>query len=143
MADVVLPATMFLEHDDIYQGGGHQNILLGPKLIEAPGECRSNHEVICALAKRVGAEHRGFAMSPREIIDWTLQKSGWGTLAELEAKKWIDCQPEFDAGALHRRLPLSRQEVPLQAGLEERAGAARQRLRASTATCRRCPTTGT
>ena len=35
-------------------------------------------------------------MSPREIIDWTLQKSGWGTLAELEAKKWIDCQPEFD-----------------------------------------------
>ena len=96
MADVVLPATMFLEHDDVYQGGGHQHIMLGPKLIEPPGECRSNHEVICALAKRVGAEHPGFAMTPREIIDWTLQKSGWGTLAELEAKKWIDCQPEFD-----------------------------------------------
>ena len=46
MADVVLPATMFLEHDDVYQGGGHQHILLGPKLIEAPGECRSNHDVI-------------------------------------------------------------------------------------------------
>ena len=45
MADVVLPATMFLEHDDVYQGGGHQNILLGPKLIEVPGECRSNHDV--------------------------------------------------------------------------------------------------
>jgi anaerobic selenocysteine-containing dehydrogenase len=29
MADVVLPATMFLEHDDVYQGGGHWNILLG------------------------------------------------------------------------------------------------------------------
>ena len=24
MADIVLPATMFLEHDDIYTGGGHQ-----------------------------------------------------------------------------------------------------------------------
>ena len=96
MADVVLPATMFLEHDDVYQGGGHQYIMLGPKLLEAPGECRSNHDVICGLAKRVGAEHPGFAMSPREIIDWTLQKSGWGTLAELEEKKWIDCQPEFD-----------------------------------------------
>jgi anaerobic selenocysteine-containing dehydrogenase len=95
MADVVLPATMFLEHDDIYQGGGHQHIMLGPKLIEPPGECRSNHEVICALAKRVGAEHPGFAMTPRQIIDWTLQKSGWGTLDELEPKKWIDCQPEF------------------------------------------------
>ncbi len=31
MADVVLPATMFLEHTDLYQGGGHQHILLGPE----------------------------------------------------------------------------------------------------------------
>ena len=46
MADIVLPATMFLEHDDIYRGGGHQYILLGPKLIEPPGECRTNHQVI-------------------------------------------------------------------------------------------------
>jgi anaerobic selenocysteine-containing dehydrogenase len=92
----VLPATMFLEHDDIYQGGGHQHILLGPKLVEPPGECRSNHDVIAELAKRLGAEHRGFAMSPREMIDWTLQNSGWGTLAELEAAKWIDCQPPFE-----------------------------------------------
>ena len=69
MADIVLPATMFLEHDDIYRGGGHQYIILGPKLIEPPGECRNNHEVICALAKRLGAEHPGFAMSPRELID--------------------------------------------------------------------------
>jgi anaerobic selenocysteine-containing dehydrogenase len=96
MADVVLPATMFLEHDDVYQGGGHQYIQLGPKLIEPPGECRSNHEVICALAARVGATHPGFAMSARELIDWTLQNSGWGTLAELEGKRWIDCQPDFD-----------------------------------------------
>jgi anaerobic selenocysteine-containing dehydrogenase len=96
MADVVLPATTFLEHDDVYQGGGHQYIILGPKVVEPPGECRSNHEVICALAKRIGAEHPGFAMSPRELIDWTLQKSGWGTLAELERNRWIDCQPDFD-----------------------------------------------
>ncbi|MFL6798454.1 MAG: molybdopterin oxidoreductase family protein [Xanthobacteraceae bacterium] len=94
-ADVVLPATMFLEHDDIYQGGGHQYVQLGPKLVEPPGECRSNHEVICGLAKRVGAEHPGFHMSARELIDWTLQSSGWGTCAELEAKRWIDCQPDF------------------------------------------------
>ena len=58
--------------------------LLGPKMIEAPGECRSNHDVICALAKRLGASHRGFDMTPREIIDWTLQKSGWGTIENLE-----------------------------------------------------------
>jgi anaerobic selenocysteine-containing dehydrogenase len=95
MADVVLPATMFVEHDDFYTAGGSQYILLGPKLIEPPGECRSNHDVICGLAKRLGAEHPGFAMTPRELIDATLQKSGWGTLAELEANRWIDCQPDF------------------------------------------------
>jgi anaerobic selenocysteine-containing dehydrogenase len=95
VADVVLPATMFVEHDDFYQAGGSQYILLGPKLIEPPGECRSNHDVINALAQRLGAEHPGFAMTPRELIDGTLQKSGWGTLAELEANRWIDCQPDF------------------------------------------------
>lgn len=96
VADLVLPATMFMEHDDVYQGGGHQYILAGPKLIEPPGECRSNHDVIVGLAKRVGAEHRGFGMTPREIIDWTLQKSGWGTLENLERERWIDCQPDFE-----------------------------------------------
>ena len=85
MADVVLPATMFVEHDDIYTAGGSQYILLGPKLIEPRGECRNNHEVISGLGKRLGAEHPGFDMTPRQLIDATLQKSGWGTLEELEA----------------------------------------------------------
>jgi anaerobic selenocysteine-containing dehydrogenase len=31
MADIVLPATMFMEHDDVYYGGGHQHISVGPK----------------------------------------------------------------------------------------------------------------
>ncbi|WP_051335536.1 molybdopterin-dependent oxidoreductase [Methylocapsa acidiphila] len=95
MADIVLPATMFLEHDDFYLGGGHQHISLGPKLIDPPGECRNNHDVICALARRLGAEHPGFAMSPRQLIDATLRESGWSGLAELEEKRWIDVQPDF------------------------------------------------
>src|SRR5208282_3479774 len=49
-ADIVLPATMFLEHDDLYTGGGHQYLQFGPKAIEPPQGCRSNHEVIVALA---------------------------------------------------------------------------------------------
>ena len=128
MADVVLPATMFLEHDDVYQGGGHQNILLGPKLIETPGECRSNHEVICALAKRVGAKHRGFEMTPRQIIDWTLAEVGLGYAGRAGSEKVARLPARVRRGALHRRLPLPRQEIPLQARLDQRSGAARQRL---------------
>ncbi|MFL5066263.1 MAG: molybdopterin-dependent oxidoreductase [Xanthobacteraceae bacterium] len=95
VADIVLPATMFLEHDDIYQGGGHQYIVLGAKAIDPPGQCRSNHEVISGLAQRLGAQHPGFRMTARELIDWTLRNSGWGTLDELAAGRWIDCQPDF------------------------------------------------
>jgi len=95
-ADIVLPATMFVEHDDVYQGGGHQHIILGPKIIDAPGECRSNHDLICELAIRLGAEHPGFEMTSRELIDATLQASGKGTFEDLERDRWIDCQPDFE-----------------------------------------------
>ncbi len=95
MADIVLPATMFMEHDDLYYGGGHQHISVGPKLIEAPGECRSNHEVLQGLARRLGAVHPGFEMTPRELIDVTLKKSGHGDIETLEADLWRDIQPDF------------------------------------------------
>jgi len=95
MADIVLPATMFMEHDDLYYGGGHQHISVGPKLIDPPGECRSNHEVLQALAPRLGAKHQGFEMTPRELIDATLRLSNHGDIAGLEADIWRDVQPDF------------------------------------------------
>ncbi len=95
-ADLVLPATMFVEHDDLYQAGGQTHILLGPKLIEPPGDCLSNHEVIAGLAQRLGVAASGFSLTPRELIDETLRASGRGTLAELETARWIDCAPPPD-----------------------------------------------
>jgi len=97
MADIVLPATMFLEHDDLYQAGGNQHILFGPALVDPPGECRPNHAVIRALAQRLGSdEHPGFHMTARELIDGTLRQSGRGTLEDLEAARFLDVQPDFD-----------------------------------------------
>jgi anaerobic selenocysteine-containing dehydrogenase len=95
MADLVLPATMFMEHDDLYYGGGHQHISVGAKLIEPPGECRSNHEVLRGLSRRLKAVHPGFEMSPRELIDATLKKSGHGGIEALETDLWRDLQPDF------------------------------------------------
>ncbi len=94
-ADIVLPATMFMEHDDIYQAGGHSHIQIGPKLIDPPGECWSNHEVICALAHRLGARHRGFEMTAWEIIDATLRASGWPDAATVLERRWVDAQLPF------------------------------------------------
>jgi len=96
-ADVVLPATTFLEHDDVYQQGGSSHILLGLRVIEPLPDTRPNHFVICELARRLGAEHPGFGMSEREIIDWTLKRSGWPGLEELKKARWHDCQPDFES----------------------------------------------
>ncbi len=96
MADIVLPATTFLEHDDLYRGGGNQYLLIGPKLIEAPGEARENHWVICELAKRLGVSHPGFDMSAREHVDWMLRKGGYGTFDQHVDAPAIDCQPDFE-----------------------------------------------
>jgi anaerobic selenocysteine-containing dehydrogenase len=94
-SDIVLPATMFMEHDDLYQAGGHSHIQIGPKLIEPPGECRSNHEVLQGLATRLGARHRGFDMTAMEIIDATLLASGWPDAQTVLRERWVDAMPDF------------------------------------------------
>ena len=48
-------------NDDFYTGGGHQYLGFGPKIVEPPGECRSNHDVICALARVVAGWRLGSA----------------------------------------------------------------------------------
>ncbi len=95
MADIVLPATTFVEHDDLYSAGGQQTIQFGPKLIAPPGECRNNLEVIRALAKRLGAVLPMFEQSSRELSDRILQDSGWGSLAALEGEVHKDIQVPF------------------------------------------------
>ena len=75
MADIVLPATTMLEHDDIYTAGGHTFLQVARKVVEPSGGARSNHYVICELAKRLGAKHPGFRMTEWEIIDRTLAAS--------------------------------------------------------------------
>src|SRR5258706_7572870 len=37
MADIVLPATMFMEHDDLYYGGVHPAIFVWPHMSAPPG----------------------------------------------------------------------------------------------------------
>ncbi len=85
-AEVVLPATMMVEHDDFYTASGHTYFQVARKVIEPPGECRENHWVICQLAKRLGATHPGFQMSAWEIMDETLRRSGmWDAETNLRA----------------------------------------------------------
>ena len=105
LADIVLPATMFMEHDDLYQAGGHSHIQIGAKLIEPPGECRPNHAVLQGLAARLGARHRGFEMTEMEIIDETLRVSGWPDAGTVLERHWIDIAPPFADAHFHHGFP--------------------------------------
>jgi anaerobic selenocysteine-containing dehydrogenase len=96
MADIVLPATTFLEHDDIYSAGAHSHLQIGRAVLPPHAECRSNHEVICGLAERLGACHPGFAMSAIEIIDRTLRISGLPGVENFPEEGWLDCCPPFE-----------------------------------------------
>jgi anaerobic selenocysteine-containing dehydrogenase len=97
LADVVLPATMFMEHDDIYKGGGNQHITLGPKLVDPPEGPRPNLYVIEELAKRLGVAHMpGFGMTAREHIDVMLARRGLGDFDSFRADRWADLQPPFE-----------------------------------------------
>jgi anaerobic selenocysteine-containing dehydrogenase len=91
MADIVLPATTFLEHDDIYIAGGHSHLYVTRRVIEPHAECRPNHWVLCQLARRLGAEHPGFALSEWEIIDRTLAASGLPGADAVHERRWLDC----------------------------------------------------
>ncbi len=84
MADIVLPATMFLEHNDYYTRGGHTRVLVGPKLVEAPGECRSNFEVVNELLRRLGTEDQSLQLTDREMVAETFRKSHYPDLGEVE-----------------------------------------------------------
>jgi anaerobic selenocysteine-containing dehydrogenase len=98
MADIVLPATTFLEHDDIYTSSGHTHLQLARKVVEPYGEARSNHYVICELAKRLGARHRGFEMREWEIIEETLRLSGKPPPEGFHEGRWHDSAMSFEAG---------------------------------------------
>jgi len=93
-ADIVLPATMFLEHDDIYTAGGHTHLQIGRQLIDVPGQCKSNHELLRALADRLELDHVGFRMSARELIDDMLKASELPDFDSMVESGGYDCAPD-------------------------------------------------
>jgi len=96
MADIVLPATMFLEHDDLYTASGHCTLQVAKAVLEPAGECKSNHEVVSTLAKRLGATHQSFDLSDREIVEETLQASGYPPMDDIIEKTGHDLTPSFE-----------------------------------------------
>jgi anaerobic selenocysteine-containing dehydrogenase len=73
-ADVVLPATTFLEHTDVQGAYGHYYVGLSNQAIEPLGEARSNVWVFSELAKRMGFTETCFDDSAEDLIEQALWK---------------------------------------------------------------------
>jgi anaerobic selenocysteine-containing dehydrogenase len=63
-ADIVLPATTFLEHADMYLALGHTFLQVTEPVIEPLPDCRSNHWVLSQLASASAAAIRASRWTP-------------------------------------------------------------------------------
>ena len=92
-ADILLPATMAAEHEDLMFSWGHFFFTYNEKAIEPPGEAVSNAELFRRLANRFGFTEPQFAMSEVEqmehFIDWASPKMGGVDLAGIRERGWL------------------------------------------------------
>jgi len=72
-ADILLPATTFLEQTDLYASYGHYYLQLARPAIEPQGETRPNAEIFRLLAARLGFDEPCFRDSDDDLIRAALE----------------------------------------------------------------------
>ncbi len=82
-ADVLLPATTFLEHEDLRPGYGSYALLRVSPAVSPVGESRSNAEVFCELSRRLDLEQETDARTPSELEARLLAETDFG--AQLDS----------------------------------------------------------
>ncbi|WP_293986746.1 molybdopterin-dependent oxidoreductase [uncultured Megasphaera sp.] len=68
-ADIVLPATTSLEHDDAYYSYGNYTIQCGWAAIPPVGQSRSNWDVACGLARALGWDEDFYKQSAKDLVE--------------------------------------------------------------------------
>jgi len=71
-ADLVLPATTFLEHKELNKAYGHTYLQISQQAIDPLGECRSGTQLFGELAKRMDFTDECFQQNVDELIDLLL-----------------------------------------------------------------------
>jgi len=99
-ADVVLPATTYLETEDFYRAYGAYYMQFGPRAIAPVGEAWSNVRLAQELARRLGVRDAVFSMSTDELLDVL----------------WRDVAPDGTAAAAIADPAALRSAGPIKAG---------------------------
>ncbi|MBI1734053.1 MAG: molybdopterin-dependent oxidoreductase [Candidatus Rokubacteria bacterium] len=91
-ADIVLPATVYLETEDFYRSYGAYYMQFGPRALEPAGEAWSNVRLAQALARRLGVTDPLFSMSTDELVR-TLFRNATGAVAGVDVGTLRDAGP--------------------------------------------------
>jgi anaerobic selenocysteine-containing dehydrogenase len=110
-ADVVLPATTFLEHAELRNGYGTYALQYGEPAIAPVGEARPNYEVFAELVERLGLSRPGDDFSPLAMLkrvvgeERTIDALLAGGIAfppcGVEPVQFVDVFPRTRDGKIH------------------------------------------
>jgi anaerobic selenocysteine-containing dehydrogenase len=115
LADLVLPATTFLEHDELARGYGAYGVNRIRPVIDRVGESRSNIEVFSELCRRTGVARTGDVEDAGVLIETILDGHPMGEAGrrrlengEIVYPSWgsapvqmIDERPRTSDGKIH------------------------------------------
>lgn len=112
-ADIILPATTSVEHDDVYAAYGHYTIGTGYKILEPIGASRSNWNTAKSLAQVLGLTDPFFMKNEYELTQELINSLTWDLPVDTEViKNGIPVELPLPAGyKLDIRTPTGKIEL--------------------------------
>jgi anaerobic selenocysteine-containing dehydrogenase len=96
-ADVVLPATNFAEHADVYRSYGHRRMQLAQRACLPPPGARSNVETFAGIARALGLPPATWDVTAEslceELLEASRERIGEANLARLRAGEPVALEP--------------------------------------------------
>ena len=93
LADVVLPATAFLEHREVRRGYGTMRLYDARPVAAPVGEARSNNQLFGELIRRMGLARPGDPTSDDELVDAIFAGEVGGRLRAELAERGVAAPP--------------------------------------------------
>ncbi|QCI66952.1 molybdopterin-containing oxidoreductase family protein [Phreatobacter stygius] len=111
-ADIVLPATTYLETQDFYRAYGSYYMQYAPAAVAPQGQAWSNFRLAQALARRLGLTDPVFRMSEQEILP-EFFRGATGAVAHVDPAKVIGGGPikVAPSGGQEFRTPSGKLEI--------------------------------
>jgi anaerobic selenocysteine-containing dehydrogenase len=110
LADVVLPATMFVEHTDVYRSYGHRRMHYSRAACRPPEGPRSNVDAFAAIARALGLPRETWDVTDESLCEQLLAASagriGPERLERLRAGEAVKLEPCGERGTPSGRIEL-------------------------------------